>query len=508
MTASPSAVSNVKSDLAAAANVSPARPLLEKANGFGASARSAALDDGLFLAFIALLAWTPFWFGSNRPFAWGINAVGFGSLVIFYEISLLATRRRHPVALKRLWFPALAFLSLCAWSLLQTAAFLPLGYQHPIWQMTREALGRDLPGSISINRDDTIIALLRFVTCGLAFWLALQLCRSASRARRLVQAIALIGGLYAAYGVIAFYVFPHTTLWFDKLDYFDSLTSSFVNRNSYATYAGIGLLASLAVTLSLYLNSAERSSAAASRKLAAIVSLTVGKGGLWIACAFIIGVALILTGSRGGVSATLGGLFAFMLLAGVRGRKNAVVAGSGLLLSVAGAGGRLFQFRRLFWPIRLATDGFSSDSRLAVYAATWRSIADAPLFGFGDGTFADIFPMYRDKTLDIFGLWDKAHNSYLELLQGIGVPLALISLAALLWLAGRCVYAALDASQRRHRALGGERRYDHRWPACLCRFQSADASCGFDLGSAAGRWNRAILEQQDRHRSLVQRQEH
>ena len=34
-------------------------------------------------------------------------------------------------------------------------------------------------------------------------------------------------------------------LWFDKLDYVDSLTSSFINRNSYATYAGLGLMATL-----------------------------------------------------------------------------------------------------------------------------------------------------------------------------------------------------------------------------------------------------------------------
>ncbi len=439
MTASPSAVSDLNPNPAVSAPTSATIPQLNKAKS---SAAAAALDNGLFFAFIAVLAWTPFWFGSNRPFAWGVNAIGFGGLVLVYEISLLATRRRHPVALKRLWFPALAFFAVCAWALLQTAAFLPVGYQHPIWQMAREALGRDLPGSISVAPDETVMALLRFVTCGLAFWLALQLCRSATRARRLVQAIAIIGFAYAVYGVIAFYVFPNTTLWFAKLDYFDSLTSSFVNRNSYATYAGVGLLAALAVTLSLYLNSAERRSAAASRKLAAIVSLTVGQGGLWIASAFVIGVALILTGSRGGVSATLAGIFAFMLLAGVRGRRNAAIAGSGALLLLLALGAAFFNFGD-YLADRLATDGFASDSRLAVYAATWRSIADAPLFGFGDGAFAQVFPLYRDKTLDIFGLWDKAHNSYLELLQGLGVPVAAIFLAALLWLAGRCVYAAL-----------------------------------------------------------------
>jgi O-antigen ligase len=80
---------------------------------------------------------------------------------------------------------------------------------------------------------------------------------------------------------------------------------------------------------------------------------------------------------------------------------------------------------------------------LAVYGLTWRSIADAPLLGFGDGTFQEIFPMYRDNTVDFWGVWDKAHNSYLELLQGLGVPAALLFLAAIALLAGRCVFAAL-----------------------------------------------------------------
>ena len=109
----------------------------------------------MFIAFLLALAWTPFWFGSNRPLAWGVNAVGFGGLALLYEIGLLATLRRHPVALRRIWFPALAFAAVCVWSLIQVGSFIPTGYQHPIWQMAREALGVDLPGSISVNRDDT-----------------------------------------------------------------------------------------------------------------------------------------------------------------------------------------------------------------------------------------------------------------------------------------------------------------------------------------------------------------
>jgi O-antigen ligase len=93
---------------------------------------------------------------------------------------------------------------------------------------------------------------------------------------------------------------------------------------------------------------------------------------------------------------------------------------------------------------RLSVNGFASDDRLAVYGLTWRSILDAPLFGFGDGTFSEVFPMYRDGTIGPFGVWDMAHNSYLEALQGLGVPVAVLFFLGLGVLFVRCVLGAIE----------------------------------------------------------------
>ena len=78
------------------------------AAGFG-SKYAARMDEAVFIAFLIALAWTPFWFGSNRPLAWGVNAVGFGGLALLYEIGLLATFRRHPVAPRRILVPRIGF---------------------------------------------------------------------------------------------------------------------------------------------------------------------------------------------------------------------------------------------------------------------------------------------------------------------------------------------------------------------------------------------------------------
>src|SRR5262245_13619445 len=68
-------------------------------------------------AFVAALAWCPFWFGSNVLLAWGINAVLFPGLAAIYEASLLIRGERHPVAVKHVKLPAVLFSAVVLWVL-------------------------------------------------------------------------------------------------------------------------------------------------------------------------------------------------------------------------------------------------------------------------------------------------------------------------------------------------------------------------------------------------------
>ena len=115
--------------------------------------------------------------------------------------------------------------------------------------MAGDAAGARLTGSISVNRDLTAAALLRLITGASVFWLALQLCRDAGRARSLVTAIALIGAVYAAYGLIA-----AKTGWLRLPDMPQSgpassafVSATFINPDSYAAYAGIGFIATAGI---------------------------------------------------------------------------------------------------------------------------------------------------------------------------------------------------------------------------------------------------------------------
>src|SRR6516165_5109393 len=97
---------------------------------------AASTERALLWAFVAGLAWCPFWFGGSVLLAWGINAVLFPGLVAIYEFSLLIRGERHPVAVRQIKLPAALCAAVVLCILIQNATWPPDCMHHPIWQMT------------------------------------------------------------------------------------------------------------------------------------------------------------------------------------------------------------------------------------------------------------------------------------------------------------------------------------------------------------------------------------
>jgi O-antigen ligase len=138
--------------------------------------------------------------------------------------------------------------------------------------------------------------------------------------------------------------------------------------------------------------------------------------------------------------ASVAGLIALVLMISLRGRNATVAVVS--LLGLLTTGVAIFTFGD-FLAGRLIFIVFDTTDRLAVYKLTILSILDVPWKGFGYGTFQYVFPMYRDNSVSPFGFWDKAHNTYLEIIQGLGIPAAALFFAMLLILTVRCGHAGL-----------------------------------------------------------------
>ena len=269
----------------------------------------------LLWAFVAGLAWCPFWLGSNVPLAWGINAVLFPGLVAIYEVSLLIRGERHPVAVKQIQLPAVLFAAVVLWILIQNATWTPDWMHHPIWQMTADELDKPVAGSISVDRDLTSLALLRLITAASVFWIALQLCRDASRANFLLKSIAAVSCAYAAYGLFAFAVTPGRVLWFERpFPRTDFVTSTFINPNSFATYAGMGLVVICGLILRLYRDEFTAVAGSARFRIATFIQVTGQRAAVLLGAGFVVLAALFLSQSRGGIPSTALGLFAFAIL--------------------------------------------------------------------------------------------------------------------------------------------------------------------------------------------------
>jgi O-antigen ligase len=401
----------------------------------------AITTEGVFLAlFVAGLAWVPFWMGSNRLIAWGINAVLFPSLAALYELSLLLRGLPHPVAIRRIGLSAVLFAAVLLWVLVQTATWTPTGWQHPIWQLAADALGQEIAGSISVDRDLTALALLRLITAASAFWLALQLSLDAARARLLLWSVVGISASYAVAGIFALGFMPNGRL-FAELKPVKFVTSTFVNQNHYATFAGIGLIAGVAGILRLYRRELGRSGRLWRFKIAALIHTTGSKAALPLAFAAVIMTSLLLTGSRGGIIATALGLFALFVLnvrkAGGFGRNETLL----LVLAAVSVTTGFITLNDAFVG-RITTQGVSDEGRQWVQIVTIKSILIAPILGYGYGTFSAVFPMFRDDSNGIFWSWDKAHNSYLEIFQGLGLPSGAMLIACVVVLVWDCLKGA------------------------------------------------------------------
>lgn len=394
------------------------------------------------------LAWTPFWLGSNRLFAWGVNGVLFPMLTAIYELNLLLKGRPHPIALRRLRMEATLFIAVVAWIALQMSALVPLSLTHPIWGMAQEALGRPLEATISVNRSETYIALIRLLTCASLFWLALQLSRRALRADLLLRAINMSIAAYAFYGLVLTAFFSGIIPLLDLAEGGGFVRSTFVNRNNFATYAGLGLIVTTGLILRLLRIEAPATGGDLRYRLARFFQAAGQKAWSLLGVSLVILAALLGSGSRGAILASLLGVVALLILSFSRDKVRKGGRYNGLLLIALSLFAGFYFLGDIFWG-RIKTAGFEDASRISVDVIVLRSILDTPLTGFGYGTFTDVFPMYRDQSISVIGVWDKAHNSWLELLQGLGLIFGVALIAVIGRLAARCF---AGAARRRENA--------------------------------------------------------
>lgn len=403
-------------------------------------------NDILFRVLLGTVLLTPIPFGANRPWAWSLMAFLTALLLAAWGLNGALNGQRRPVALKPLLPIVIPFALVVLWAVFQALPLAPESWRHPLWAEAAGALGTPVEGAITLDPARTRSAVMKLLAYGGIFLLAYVLGRHAGRARLALTSLAIAGGLYAAYGLVGYLTGADHILWFSKWAYIGDLTATFVNRNAYGAYAGIGLLCCLARIIELLQRARTATGARHYAEVILIGCLPYAVG------AVVLATALLLTHSRGALIATAIAVAVLLvsLLASrtIRPRQflaSAVAIGltAGLMTLTTGEEtvDRMLNMTEV------------SGDRGQLTRLSLQAIGDAPLTGFGAGAFAPAFRLYRDTALPRPVVYDYAHDIYLDAALELGVPAAAIFALALATIAFGCARGLVHRRGQIHAAL-------------------------------------------------------
>ncbi len=347
-------------------------------------------------------------------------------LTLGVAIRAPATRRAVGVALTLIG----ALAGLIA---LQTVPLPDATLAHPVWSELAQA-GIAAGQYISVAPAQTRESLPALILPVLVFAAMLILCQRREDALLAWKLLAVIGLLLMALSVVLELFFEDATFFAESRIGRGSFSGIMVNRNITASLAGM-----TALFLGGWLFMADSPATRVQGARAAVARPISVRQAVLTALLFLVLIVMMVTGSRAGAAfgltaLTLSIAVHFMLreLSAARAGKARAAPYKAALAVLGG----LAVFGLFGGPVLMRMEARGLDvQRWCAWHGTWQSILERPLTGSGFGTFAEVFPRFRDPDcLGTGGWWDRAHNGYLEFVAGtglIGLGIASVMLALL-----------------------------------------------------------------------------
>lgn len=324
-----------------------------------------------------------------------------------------------------------------------------LAYPPSLWAEGAMALGLPVTASVSIARNQPWFSIGLPLVAILTLTTSLVVGADRKLAWQLFRALAWAGSVYAIYAIAAELLAPTKVLWRDKQAHIGSLTGTFLNRNTAATFFGSCSILWLLITIEKLRKLLPEHKASYTEVAQTVLGRMSTDSVVSIGMLLLCMSAMFLTRSRAGVILSLAAIFvaaAFRfrrLLSSRISVRALVVVGILLLILLETMGAGVNS--------RFDLAGTHDYGRTDVYRSTLSMIRDVPWFGSGLGTFEMAFPAYRDGAMSMSGTWNRAHNTLLELASDLGIPLATI--IALGWLFIIAQLAVGSLRRRRDAAL-------------------------------------------------------
>ncbi len=334
-------------------------------------------------------------------------------------------RRRLIISRSFLQLPLIALLLFGLVQIVPFGANVNNGEAFTVDEIMRQA-----SATISLNPYATRMALVRVIALLIYFAAALAFIDSPRRLRRSVLVITIFGVALALEGMIQAVVSPDAIYGFRSIQNAKPF-GSFINSHHFAGYMELALAPALGL---VFTGAVERE-----RRL------------LYGFAALLMGIALLMTGSRGAMLSVVGEV---LFLAFISSRMGGASVDDEAADGEAGANRRALKIKRTLAPLALGAMvlavviagviAFGGDAaldrivgtvnrddptngRTHFWAMTVESIRAHPLVGTGLGAFAFAYTRY-DTANGLFRV-EQAHNDYLQVLADTGVVGGIIAVA-------------------------------------------------------------------------------
>ncbi len=374
--------------------------------------------NGIFAAcLIGVVLLAPIPLGSNRPVPWAAWATVLAllsALYVGFSIRRIPDRKFQSARYSGLFL--LAGVGLLAIA----AQLLPFG--API-----DALPSLRYASISIAPDATLLGMMRMASYGMLFFLMLEVGTQRRRIRRMSWVLFVGLVVHAVWALAVLKLLGGNFFWGEKTAYLDMATGTFINRNSFATFMGMGCVLGVALIAGQH----QKPEIRMPNRPRFLPPRTMELATLLV-CLLMMVAALMATQSRmGAVSTGLGVFVTYVLIAAqqIGWRKSLMrgLAGGAVIVAVV----------LVIWGQGLVERSIfalqQSGTRLTLWQQSLAMIADRPLTGFGLDSFYPAFEMYHQPGLASSVIWEYAHSTYLTLWIELGLIAGSLPIAAGIW---------------------------------------------------------------------------
>lgn len=426
--------------------------------GFGVSLIARKCLQGGYAATVAFALVV---YGGNTALALTMaSSATFFLLIVAFLLIGQPARTRLPF-----WTALVLLCAVSFWAWLQAIPWTGEFAALKVWRQVT-SFSHGVSPSLSVTPGDTVLGLLKIGLPFAVFMVSLILFDTDRRAIRVFKVMAIAGGVFAVFSILQFVFFPEFLLSETKRFYLDSLTGSFINRNTAGTFFGV--VSVMLLTLMLH-----NGGKVEGRAVLALmdqggrlvqpreITLTILYGFLFLAAL----TALFLTKSRGATGASFVAILAacFMMAAKrpvVRPHRSAqqiksltkrrLITLTALLVFLS----VVFSILGERVQLRAEQQG-RSDPRFCILTGAWSATVDNLPLGAGLTSFEPTFSPYRDPRCGVSGTWDKAHNFYLEGLLTLGVFFPIALLVCLFVLARSFVTGFRMRESRRYIVVAG-----------------------------------------------------